>query len=217
MSNEFILYTYFRSSASFRVRIAMKLKKFNYDYRAVHLLKDGGEQFKPEYGSLNPSREVPTLVHNGQAIAQSMAIIDYLDHLQPSPRLFPEDHVKRALVIQACEIVNSGTQPFVNTRITQHLTNVVGLSEESKNTWVKFHLEHGSHTLENFIQPHAGTYAFSETVTAADCFIFPHLISSERFGAAFADCPTLVKLKESYLKNEAFVAAMPDKQPDFQK
>lgn len=215
--SEFVLYTYFRSSASFRVRIAMKLKKLTYEYRAVHLLKDGGEQFKPGYAELNPSREVPTLVHNGHAIAQSMAIVDYLDQIHPTPRLFPDDPITRALTIQACEIVNSGTQPFVNTRITQHLTNVVGISEDAKNAWVKFHLEHGSRTLDAFLRSHARTFAFGDTVTAADCFIFPHLISSDRFGASYTDCPMLLRLKETYLKTDAFVASMPDKQPDFQK
>ena len=215
--SDFILYTYFRSSASFRVRIAMKLKKLKYDYRAVHLLKDGGEQFKPGYADLNPSREVPTLVHNGKNIAQSMAILDYLDHVQPTPKLFPDDANKRALVIQACEIINSGTQPLVNTRITKYLTEKMGATEDLKNTWVKYHLEHGSDTLEVFLKPHAGTFAFGNEVTAADCFVLPHLISSERFGANISASPTLMRLKDHYMKIEAFAESMPDKQLDFQK
>ncbi len=215
--SEFVLYTYFRSSASFRVRIAMKLKKLTYDYRAVHLLKDGGEQFKPEYANLNPSREVPTLVHNGKNIAQSMAILDYLDHLHPTPKLFPDDAAQRALVIQACEIINSGTQPMVNTRITKYLTEKMGVTEDAKNVWVKFHLEHGTQTLEAFLQPHAGAFAFGDDVSAADCFVLPHLVSAERFGASTANCPTLARLKDNYMKIEAFTQSMPDKQPDFQK
>lgn len=214
--NNFILYTYFRSSASFRVRIAMKLKKLTYEYRAVHLLKDGGEQFKPGYAELNPSREVPTLVHNGKNIAQSMAIIDYLDHVEPAPRLFPDDPMKRALVIQACEIVNSGTQPMVNTRVINYLTEKMSVSPEAKATWIKYHLEHGSQTLEAFLKPHAAKFALGNEATAADCFILPHLVSSDRFGASYANCPTLLKLKEAYMQIEAFKASMPDKQPDFQ-
>ncbi len=212
--NDFALYTYFRSSASFRVRIAMKLKKLTYDYHAVHLLKDGGEQFKNDYDKLNPSREVPTLVHKGRAIAQSMAILDYLDALHPTPQLFPKDPYARAQVIQACEIINSGTQPFVNTRILKLLTGAMGVSEELKNKWVKDALDHGSQTLEAHIAPHAKEFALGTSVTAADCFILPHLISSDRFGGTYSDCPTLCRLKESYLKIDAFALSMPDKQPD---
>ncbi len=214
--NDFALYTYFRSSASFRVRIAMKLKNLSYDYHAVHLLKEGGEQFKNSYDKLNPSQEVPTLVHKGKAIAQSMAIIDYLDALHPTPKLFPTDPYARALVIQACEIINSGTQPFVNTRIVKILTGAMGLREELKNKWVKDALEHGSRALEAFIAPHATAFALGSEVSAADCFILPHLISSDRFGGLYADCPTLCRLKENYLKSEAFALSMPDKQPDAQ-
>lgn len=145
-----------------------------------------------------------------------MAIMDYLDALHPSPRLFPEDPYERALVIQACEIINSGTQPFVNTRIQRYLKDELQISDEMKTKWVKDSLEHGSRTLEDFVKPLSGRYAIGDQITAADCFIFPHLVSSERFGGDFSDCPTLVRLKEIYLKDDAFVQAMPDKQPDAQ-
>src|SRR3712207_473333 len=99
---EFILYSYFRSSASYRVRIAMNLQRRAYEYRAVHLLNQGGEQRFDAYRELNPSAQVPTLIHNGNPIGQSVAIIDYLDRIQPEPRLCPEDPYHRALVLQAC-------------------------------------------------------------------------------------------------------------------
>jgi maleylacetoacetate isomerase len=214
--SEFVLYSYFRSSASFRVRIALGLKDIKYDYRAVHLLKGGGEQFKDDYAKLNPSRQVPTLVHDGVAIGQSMAIIDYLDAIQPTPHLFPKDPLKRALVTQACEIVNSGAQPFGNTSTMTYLRDVLKLDDGARKAWVAHWLSNGSRTLENLLSKQAGDFAFANEVTAADCFVLPHLFSCERFGAPYDDCPTLLRLKKTYMNGEAFKRAMPDQQPDYE-
>jgi maleylpyruvate isomerase len=215
--NEFALFSYFRSSASFRARIALNLKGITYDYKAVHLLKEGGEQFNPEYAKLNPSRQVPTLIHKGVAIGQTMAIIDYLDSVQPTPRLFPTAPGQRAFVTQACEIVNSGIQPFGNTATMNYLKDVLKLDEDARKKWLSHWLSNGSRTLEAFLAPRAKDFAMGNEVSAADCFVFPHLISSERFGARYEDgCPTLIRLRKTYMQTEPFRMAMPDQQPDFE-
>lgn len=192
----------------------MNLKGLNYDYRPVHLLK--GAQFADEYAALNPSKQVPTLIHDGRAVAQSVAIIDYLDGINAEPRLFPVDAYARALVMQACEIVNSGVQPFGNTATMRYLKDVLGLDETARNAWLMQWLGNGSRTLEKFLAPHAGTYAFGDSPTAADCFVQPHLFGCSRFNVPFDDCPTLTRLAKTYMANEAIAAAHPSKQPDFE-
>lgn len=138
---EFALYSYFRSSASYRVRIALGLKGIDYEYRAVHLLNNGGEQLKAEYALINPSHEVPTLIHkkDGQefAVGQSVAIVDYLDRVAPLPPLFPQDPAERAKVLQVCEIVNSGIQPLHNLRVLKLLSTKFGADENQKNDWTR--------------------------------------------------------------------------------
>lgn len=213
-ANEFVLYSYFRSSASFRVRIAMNLKGLPYEYKAVHLLNEGGEQFKEDYRELNPSRQVPTLIHQGRAIGQSMAIIDYLDRVKPEPALFPADAFQRALVMQACEIVNSGVQPIHNLKVLQELERSFGADTEDKNEWASLWIEEGCHALEKFLAPRSGRFAFGDTVSAADCFIVPHLANVKRFNVNMAPFPTLARIGENCLALEAFRKAAPDVQPD---
>jgi len=213
--SEFVLYSYYRSSASFRARIALNLKGIQFEYRAIHLLK--GAQLQDDYARLNPSKQVPTLIHQGQAIGQSMAIIDYLDSVQPTPRLFPSEPLRRALVTQACEIINSGVQPFGNTATIAYMRDVLKLDDATRAAWVKHWLTNGHQALEKFLAPHARDFAMGTEVTAADCFVLPHLFSAERFGAPYDDFPTLKRLKQTYMNGDAFKKAMPDQQPDFEK
>ena len=210
---EFTLYSYFRSSASYRVRIALNLKGIEFEYKAVHLLNDGGEQHKDEYRKLNPSREVPTLIHNGKVLAQSMAIIDYLDRVKPTPRLFPDDPYQRALVVQACEILNSGAQPVHNLRVLQELGKRFGADQAAKDAWAAHWITYGCETMETMLKPHAGTHCFGNAPSAADCFLVPHLANAKRFKVDLAPYPTLLRI--SAIMNEAaFKKAAPDVQPD---
>ena len=215
MANDFVLYSYFRSSASYRVRIALNLKEISYGYKAVHLLNNGGEQHTDEYRKLNPSREVPTLVHNGRAIGQSMAIIDYIDRVQPQPRLFPEDVYQRALVMQACEIVNSGAQPIHNLRVLDLLQKRFGADQPTRDLWAVHWIEYGLKALEAFLKPHAGQHCFGDSPSAADCFVIPHLVNADRFKVELSPYPTLMKIRETTAKMTAFQQAAPDRQPDF--
>jgi maleylacetoacetate isomerase len=216
-SSEFLLYNYFRSSASYRVRIALEMKGIPFDYRPVHLVNGGGEQYKPEYQAINPSREVPTLVHKGRVIGQSLAIIDYLDSVQPTPRLFPVDPYKRALVLQACEIINSGAQPPGNLRVQKLLAEQFHADETQKDLWTKYWIRYGLETMEAFLKPHAGKFCFSDEVTAADCVLMPHMFNADRYKVATDGYPTINRISQNCERLEAFKKAAPSAQPDFPK
>jgi maleylacetoacetate isomerase len=216
-SKDYILYSYFRSSASYRVRIALGLKGIQYEYRAVHLLNHGGEQLSASYKELNPSQEVPTLVHKGNIVAQSVAILDYLDRVAPGPRLFPEDPHQRALVMQACEIVNSGIQPVHNLRVLKALGEQFGANEEQKKDWAVRWLNYGMTTLESFLKPHAGKFCFGDTLTAADCFLIPCLVSADRYAMTFDAYPTLTRIRRNCDELTAFTEASPTNVPDAPK
>lgn len=212
--SQLTLYSYFRSSASHRVRIAFNLKELDYEYRAIHLLNDGGEQYSNEYRQLNPSREVPTLIHNGRAIGQSMAIIQYLEAIKPTPRLFPEDPYQRALVTQVCEIVNSGIQPVMNLRVLQKLETEFGANQDVKNAWAAHWIRYGLEALETFLKPHAGVCAFGDQPSAADCFLIPQFAGADRFNVSLEPYPTLAKIRTHCESLEAFRKAAPGAQPD---
>ena len=211
---EFTLYSYFRSSASMRVRIALNLKKIEYQYRAVHLTKDGGEQFAAEYARLNPSREVPTLVHNGRAIGQSVAIIDYLERIRPEPRLFPRDPYLHAVALQACEIINSGSQPIHNHRVDHELERVFGANKQHIHDWTAYWIKYGLDTLEEFLRPYAGEYCIGNEISAADCFLIPHLSNARRFKLDLERYPKLMRAARACESQDAFKQAAMGAQPD---
>ncbi len=213
----FVLYNYFRSSASFRVRIALNLKGLAFEYRAVHLLNNGGEQKKADYVHLNPSAQVPTLIHDGRAIGQSMAIVEYLDLIHPEPQLFPEAPYERALVLQFCEMINSGVQPLHNLSLLQDLEKFFAANEEKKTDWTKLVIGRSIPILESFLKPHAGDFCFGAKVSAADCFLVPHLANVDRWGLNLAEAPTLARIRASCEGLTAFRNAAPPAQPDFPK
>lgn len=213
---EFTLYGYFRSSASHRVRIAMNLKNITYDYKAVHLINNGGEQHNQEYKKLNPSEQVPTLVHNGKALGQSMAIIQYLDEVSPGHPLLPTDPFEKARMIQFCEIINSGIQPLHNLIVTDELGRR-GLDEKARGEWITLFMSKGLAALEVFLNETAGTYSFGGTVSAADAFLVPQVFSARRFNVPTDSYPNMMRVFENCCKLEAFKRAEPLNQPDAPK
>ncbi len=214
MSHEFTLYTYYRSSTSYRARIALNLKGLKFNSVPIHLLEGGGQQHKPEYRAVNPAGEVPTLLHNGNPLAQSFAIIEYLDELFPEPPLFPTSPYDRARVRQICEHINCGIHPIANLKVQQYLTQVLAASEDQKNQWVKHWTGEGMDALEKLLSKTAGVYSFGDTLTAADIFVIPQVFSSKRFGVTLEKYPTIQRINDNAMKLEAFNKAHPHVQPD---
>lgn len=211
----YTLYSYYRSSASFRVRIALHLKQLSFEYRPIHLLEDGGQQHKEEYRKLNPMGEVPCLIVDGVALGQSMAILQYLDATHPQPPFFPKDPMARARVIQACEIINSGIQPLQNLKVTQELEKMFGIDHDGQKKWIFTWVTRGFTGLERLISTTSGQFAFGDEVSAADIYIVPQVFAARRFQVDLSAYPNILRSNENCMKLEAFQKAFPDQQPDF--
>lgn len=209
---ELILYNYFRSSTSYRARIALNLKGLSYTYKAVHLLEDGGQQHKPEYLALNPTAEVPTLIHGDKVIAQSFAIIEYLNEVFLKPALMPDTAFGRAKVRQICENINCGIHPLTNLKVMQFLNKEMNTNQNEK--WQQHWIRKGMNALEKILESTAGKFAYGDQVTCADIFIVPQVFSAERFGVSVNDYPIIKKVNNTCLELEPFKMAHPFRQPD---
>lgn len=207
-----ILYNYFRSSTSYRVRLALHFKNIPFEYKPINLLK--GEQRSAEYLKINPLGGVPTLGHQGKVIPESFAIMEYLEEVHPEPRLFPQDSYLKARVRQVCEVINSFMHPLGNLKTLQYLEKLHGYTQEQKDAWVQHWAEQGLETLETTLKEFSGTYCFGDQVTMADLFLIPQLLTCQRFKVDISKYPTLVKINENCLKLEAFKKAHPFKQID---
>ncbi len=213
--NEILLYNYFRSSASYRVRIALHFKNVPFKYMPIHLVKNGGEQYSAEYKKLNPQSTVPCLVRNGLPLSQSMAIIQYLEDVCPDPRLFPTDPYEKALVIQICEAINSGLQPLQNLSVLNKIESQFKAANEDKNLWVQHWSQLVLTSVEEILKKTAGQYAFGDELTAADCFIVPQIFSAKRFNVDFNSYETIKRVYAQALEHPAVQMAAPEKQPDY--
>ncbi len=209
------LYNYFRSSTSFRVRIAMEIKQLPYEYISIHLLNDGGDQNKPEYRKLNPMGGVPTLQHKEFLLAQSDAIIEYLDEVFPqSHRLFPSDYQQKAKIREFCQIINADIHSYGNLKTLQYLEKKFSATDETKNKWVQDWFSQGLTACETHLQKSSGQYCFADTLTAADCFLVPLVFTANRFKVDLASFKTINKVNENCLKLSAFQKAHPYRQTD---
>ncbi|XP_038902819.1 glutathione S-transferase 2-like [Benincasa hispida] len=205
------LYSYWRSSCSHRVRIALNLKGLNFEYKAVDLLK--GEQFTPEYEKLNPIGYVPTLVDGDVVIADSFAILMYLEEKYPQHPLLPRDLSKRAINYQAANIVSSSIQPLQNLAVLKYIEEKSGPAEKLR--WVQHHIEKGFTALEKLLKAHAGKYATGDEIFLADLFLAPQILGAiSRFSVDMSKFPLLSRLNEEYNGIAAFQDAAPAKQPD---
>lgn len=205
------LYSYWRSSCAHRVRIALNLKGLEYEYKAVNLLK--GEQHSPEFEKLNPLKFVPVLVDGDATIADSLAIILYLEDKYPEHPLLPQDLQKKAMNIQAASIVGSGIQPFQNLWVLKYIEEKI--SADEKLAWVQRHINNGFAALEKLLKDHTGRYATGDEVQLADTFLAPQIEGGiKRFQIDMTPFPTLARLYKAYSEHPAFQAAHPDVQPD---
>lgn len=214
------LYSYFRSSCSYRVRIALHLKGLAFDYAPVHLLREGGEQHGAAYLATNPMREVPSLAllaadgAVAATIAQSVAIVEYLEQVHPTPPLLPADPLARAVVRQRVEAVNASIQPIQNLRVMQRLSADFGIDAEGNAAWARHWITSGFAGLEALVARSAGAYAVGDAVTLADLFLVPQVYNARRFGVAMEAFPTLARVDAALTALPAFAAAHPDAQPD---
>jgi len=215
-SKKLVLHNYFRSSAAYRVRIAMNLKGLDYEYLSVHLTREGGMQFKDTYTALNPQQLVPLLDDDGFQLSQSLAIIEYLDEKYPAIRLLPDSLQGRARVRQLTLVIACDIHPLQNLRVLKYLTGKLALTEENKAEWIKHWLELGLAALEADLAraPTRGKFCFGDTPTMADCALVPQLFSAARFNVDMQPYQTLRSIYETCEALPAIAAAHPARQPD---
>lgn len=212
------LYSYFRSSASYRVRIALNLKGLPYEYVPVHLLKDGGQQHTADYQRINPAELVPALVDDdGHAITQSLAIMEYLDETHPElPTLLPRDALGRARVRALAQSIACEIHPLNNLRVLQYLERDLKLDEPTKATWYRHWITLGFTAVEAMLakNPHTGTFCHGDTPGMADCCLIPQIANSRRFDTPLDAFPTIRRIEQACLALDAFAKAAPQVQPD---
>lgn len=210
------LYSYFRSSAAYRVRIALNLKGLPYETVAVHLLRQGGEQLLPEYRRLNPTALVPTLVDGDLALGQSMAILEYLEETHPEPALLPGDAAGRGRVRAIAQTIACDIHPLDNLRVLKYLKHEMKVSEESKNAWYKHWVELGLAGVEGLLAHDAATGEFchGDRPSLADLCLVPQVANARRFECDLSAMPTIVRIDARCQELEAFRQAAPANQPD---
>jgi maleylpyruvate isomerase len=210
------LYTFFRSSASYRVRIALNLKGLTCEQVPIHLRRGGGEQFAASYKTINPQALVPALEDDGRILTQSLAIIEYLEERYPKPALLPADPADRALVRSMALIIACEIHPIQNLRVLVHLKNNLQQSDDDLNRWARQWIDLGLSALEQTVTsgPKRGTFCFNNAPTLADICLVPQLANARRFGCDLAVYPTLLKIENACNALPPFADAAPEKQPD---
>lgn len=211
------LWSFWRSSCAYRVRITLGLKNLAYEYVPVHLTRDGGQQHRPGFDDLNPQRQVPVLeVDEGDRIVrlvQSMAIIEYLDERFPEPPLLPKAARDRAHVRALAELVNSGIQPLQNTATFAEL-NKHGIDS---GVWARTFISRGLAALELLAKPQAGEFLFADSVSLADVYLVPQLYNARRYGVPLGEFPSLTRAETNAQALQAFTRAAPEAQPDAER
>ncbi len=210
------LYTFFRSSASYRVRIALNLKGLEYEHVPIHLRRSGGEQFSPEYKAKNPQALVPTLEDGGRLLTQSLAIIEYLEELYPEPPLLPKEPADRALVRAMALAIACEVHPIQNLRVLNYLKSEFKLGDLEANRWAQHWIGLGFSALEEMVRaaPKRGKFCFGDAPTLADLCLVPQLSNARRFGCDLSAYPTLVQIDAHGATLPAFTKAAPENQPD---
>ena len=211
-----VLYSYWRSSASYRVRIALNLKGIAFETRPVHLLRDGGEQKSPAYLAVNPQGLVPSFEEDGLTITQSLAIIGYLEDTRPEPPLLPADVAGRARVRSLSLAVACDVHPLNNSGVLKYLTGELGVDEEGRQRWYRNWIDRGFTALETRLSgdPDTGRFCHGDRPGLADLCLVPQVYNAERFDCDLTGFPTIRRITSACLELEAFRAALPEAQPD---
>jgi maleylacetoacetate isomerase len=207
------LYSYFRSSAAYRVRIALNLKGVAYETLPVHLIKDGGHHKRPEFRAINPQMRVPVLVTPaGDVLIQSLAIIEYLDDTHPLPPLLPQNPVARAKVRALAEIIACDIHPLNNTSPLRYLKNQMGQDQSAIDAWYHHWVRTGFEALESLIE--SSPFCFGKQPTLADICLVPQVSNARRLKVPLETFPKIVAVEAACLKLPAFERAQPENQPD---
>jgi maleylacetoacetate isomerase/maleylpyruvate isomerase len=218
MTSDLVLYGYWRSSAAYRVRIALNLKGLAYESRPVHLVRDGGEQHQQAYRALNPQELVPCLVDGAQVLTQSMAIMEYLDetHPAPAPALLPPDAAGRARVRSLAQLLACDVHPLGNLRVLQYLGNELHADEAVRGSWSRHWIGEGFRALEAMLAGHAATGRFchGDQPTLADACLVPQHYNALRWKLPMEEFPTIRRIVEACQALDAFKRAVPEAQPD---
>jgi maleylacetoacetate isomerase len=209
------LYTYFRSSAAYRVRIALNLKGLPYEMVPIHLTKDGGYQRKPEFRAINPQMRVPALaLSSGDVLTQSLAIIEYLDDIHREPPLLPADPLARAKVSAVAQTIACDIHPLNNSGTLQYLKHILKHAQPEIDAWYHFWIIEGFNAIEAMIAP--APYACGPQVSLADVCLVPQVANARRFKVPLDAFPKIVAAEQACLKLPAFDKARPENQPDAQ-
>ena len=210
MSDKPRLYSYFRSSCSWRVRIALNLAGLEVEQVPIHLVKNGGEQHSQDYKKLNPLGQVPTLEMDGLLLTQSVAIMEYIHDTHPEAHILPEDPAMKAKVRMITEMICSGIQPIQNLSVMQKHSQ----DQAERMAWSKYWITTGFRALEAVLQKTAGECCVGDKVTMADCCIVPQVFNATRFSVDMSEFPIIEKLNENLSSRPEFMAAHPTQQPD---
>ena len=216
MSEPLQLYSYWRSSAAYRVRIGLNLKGLAYDIVPVHLVHDGGQQHSPEYRGINPQQLVPVLGHGHRRLSQSLAILEYLDEMWPTPALLPSTARGRQRVRALSQLVACDIHPLNNLRVLQYFEQEWSVPQPERDEWVRHWIAGGFDAMEAMLADHPSTGVFCEgnVPGLADCCLVPQLYNARRFGVALDAYPTMLRIERACMELPAFQAAQPERQPD---
>lgn len=217
MGTKLTLYGYWRSSAAYRVRIALNLKQLEYAQKPVHLVRDGGEQHQPGYQGLNPQELVPTLVHGERVLHQSLAIIEYIEEaISAVPALLPPDPRQRARVRALAQLVACDIHPVNNLRVMQYLQVELGADVAQRERWTRHWMQEGFDAFEALLlaDPSTGTFCHGDAPSLADACLVPQVYNARRFGMDMDTWPTIARIDASCRELPAVQRAMPENQPD---
>lgn len=210
-----VLYSYWRSSSSYRVRIALNLKGLDYEQRTVNLVRGGGEQKSPDYRAINPLGLVPALVHGDVLVVQSVAICEYLEEMFPARALLPEDAAGRARVRSIVQSIASEIQPLNNLAVLQYLGASLQQDKAAVQGWYEHWIARGFVAIETWLESAStGRFCHGDYPTLADCYLVPQVYNAERFGCDLAAYPRLMRVAELCRSLDAFRRAEPESQPD---
>jgi maleylacetoacetate isomerase len=211
------LYSYYRSSSSYRVRIALNCKALDYEHHGVHLVRNGGEQHAPAYKALNPQAQVPTLIDGDFVLTQSMAILEYLEEKYPKPHILPKDIEQRAYVRQLSLISVADIHPLNNLKVLTHLSNEFSVTQEQKTAWYHKWITQGFNALEALLHRSAfrtGPYCCGDQITIADICLIPQVYNARRYELSMEPWPLIAAVDQNCLKLKMFLDASPEYQPD---